>query len=277
MKVELKKSEQYKEKYMSYQTDGKTILGLLQKNEAFRALAMSGDYIYVDGCLCLNDRKYILTKGKGDPELSVYACEHPEECCLDLRTFQKKKETSLSKGKKKGKQGAPFPINGRIYLAARYLKTRKELPKISKDYSRYDIPLQIRSAESKKYVEEIWEVRQLMPNPFPDALKFLCEWTEMSNVDISLASGVSESTISRLKSNEDYKKEKKTLVKICLGMQLPPVLSLDLLSKAGIDLIRSTSKEDASYLFLLDFCYEDSLDTCEKHFHTQTGGSLKEK
>lgn len=148
---------------------------------------------------------------------------------------------------------------------------------MSKDYSRYDIPLQIRSAESKKYVEEIWEVRQLMPNPFPEALKFLCEWTEMSNVDISLASGVSESTISRLKASEDYKKEKKTLIKICLGMQLPPLLSLELLSKAGIDLIRSTSKEDASYLFLLDFCYEDSLDTCEKHFHTQTGGSLKEK
>lgn len=59
-------------------------------NLDFRKLIDSGKYVYVDAHFCINDTKYILQNQAGFAELTDYARQHIDECCLifDIKARQ---------------------------------------------------------------------------------------------------------------------------------------------------------------------------------------------
>ena len=51
----------------------------------FKKLLDSGQFIFVDRHLVLNDKKYIARNQSGNATLSEYALSHMDECCADIQ------------------------------------------------------------------------------------------------------------------------------------------------------------------------------------------------
>ena len=98
----------------------------------------------------------------------------------------------------------------------------------------------------------------------------------LPDVDIAKYSNIGKATISRMKNEEDYRMEPKTLVKLCIGLQLPFEISLALFDRANIKLIGSTNKEFRAYVVLLSSCYELPIEDCNIIFFEGTGKQLTE-
>ena len=57
------------------------MFSLYQRSEAFRQRMATGQYVYVDGHVCINDPKYVVQRSTG-PSLKMEALEHIDKCCL---------------------------------------------------------------------------------------------------------------------------------------------------------------------------------------------------
>ena len=51
-------------------------------NSELRKMVDAGKYLYVDAHFCINDSKYVRQNDYGVPELTDYARQHIDECCL---------------------------------------------------------------------------------------------------------------------------------------------------------------------------------------------------
>lgn len=76
-------------------------------------------------------------------------------------------------------------------------------------------------------------------------------------------SGVSESTIRRLRSNPSYHTTRTNLFALCIGLQLEPRLQHDLFSKYGISF--TCTPEDVLYELLLNTMYQQPLSAVNQY------------
>ncbi len=56
-------------------------LHLYERNAEYRARIDTGNYVYVDGHVCLNDPRYVI-QGTSGPRMTEWANRHIDECCL---------------------------------------------------------------------------------------------------------------------------------------------------------------------------------------------------
>lgn len=87
-------------------------------------------------------------------------------------------------------------------------------------------------------------------------------------------STVSLSTIKRLSSIEKYKISKGNLTLICVGLQLPPPISLELFKRKSIDLNESI-EENILCKDILTYRYKDDIDSVRKEWE-KIIGQIKE-
>ena len=71
-------------------------------------------------------------------------------------------------------------------------------------------------------------------------MKLLLNWKGMSNLDLGVAINRDERTIRRIVNGENVP-SLETAVLICLGLNLPPIISSKLLDSLGVKLIPSKS------------------------------------
>ena len=96
---------------------------------------------------------------------------------------------------------------------------------------------------------------------FGNTLVSLMEWSGVSEYELSEHSHISNKTIQRLRNTAVCTSEKRTLVALCIGMQLPPAVSRCFLQVAGITL-GCTSAEDIAYDHILSGYYRSGIAAC---------------
>lgn len=118
-------------------------------------------------------------------------------------------------------------------------------------------------------VKEISEILRSLPGTFSGSLvqhMTRKKYTVESLAETSLASS---KTIQRMRSDESYTPKLGTIVAICIGLQLHPVLSADLIRKAGLSF--KYTEEHTAYLFLLSTHFHSSIYDCNRHLERSLG------
>lgn len=65
-----------------------------------------------------------------------------------------------------------------------------------------------------------------------------------------------------MRNDEYYSATLENVVAICIGLQLHPIFSKDLLKKAGLG-FKNTEKQ-ITYQLLIDSCYNESIHYCNE-------------
>jgi len=208
-----------------------------------------GLFLFVDSHFCINDPKYITYDGFGNPHLTDYARYHMDECCLvfDLsidspaNSYQKEFfwECVLCRD-----------VNSDIVFVANYCEL---------DQNR---TVQERAKTMAAYNQEISSVLHRLPSGFPDALVELMRWREITVEGLAEAANLSPKTIQRLRNDPDYVSSLETVVSVCIGLKLPPILSRALIGKSGFSL--KGTETHVAYDFLLTGYYTSSIFDCNE-------------
>jgi transcriptional regulator with XRE-family HTH domain len=214
---------------------------LLELNPYFNELLSSGMYLYVDSHLCIKDPKYI-TNLDGVNHLSPFAWNNISKCCLKFKVTYKNN----------------FNFSNMSFL--RTANTVKPKYQFLVD-GEYQDELSIEAL--KKQNISIKEELSGLPNNFGDALKKLMENRGITVEALASDSNVSEAQIKRLRNNEEQGTKPVTLVKICVGLQLPPLVSRTLLLKKSVTLTPNT---DLNILlnFILDAMFREKVYKIEE-------------
>lgn len=227
-----------------------TALNRLVSSELFSQQLKSGRYIYAERRICLNQPKYIQWDGTM-ASLTAYAREHQDECCLLLSDYPKKKcdqrvaFTSRSKC--------------RVALRCRCFKMRA-----------YNKPAHNRVAHFQRLTKSIDTVTVLtesLPNNFSQMLDKLIESKGVTEEDLAESSRLSVKTIQRLRNHEPKSVTLETVLQLCIGLHLHPILSEYLLRAAGQRFM--DTKLHTMYKFLLYTCYEYPVETCNDLLESQ--------
>lgn len=191
------------------------------QNKHFRELMDSNRYVYVDSHYCLNNSKYVTMIEFGVYEMTDYAYQHMDECCLvfDL-SYSSDCHKSIS-----------------ITSFNEYIMYRgKAITDIKVDFSDY-LNVVGNNVEVKDghIFQELHDLMDSLPRSFSNTLVFHRERKNITQEDLEEASQVSVSTIRRLETKPDAAHNLEKLMSIALGMKLYPDLSFDLIDKSGAD------------------------------------------
>ncbi len=185
----------------------------------------SGNYIYVDGHVCLNSTKYI-ERVDGLTKLTDYALNNIDECCLKFKYTLKSNVSS--------------PITKELFLC-RLLSHIKGTIQFVNPFTGKKVE-DIDSKDWRGDLDKLSDFMSKLPNSFGGTLKEIIKEYCGTQANLEKYSGVDISTIEKLCSGKNTNPKRKTLLRICIGMRLDPILSEDLFKKAGIDLSASTQE-----------------------------------
>ena len=223
--------------------------GLIQyaANLEFRNLIDTGKFVYIDGHYCLNDPKYIEDNGFGTVEMTPYALAHMDECCL---VFRRKSTPNPDYGVKQYKECVLFQNA--------VAKTLTEFAFEPTDQSKEMAAMLAEINEAK----EAAQILAQLPRSFSPALINLMDWRKTTNEELAAKAQVAAKTIQRMRNsaNQDHKKE--TVIAVCIGLQLFPDVSMELLNLAGFAL--KYTEQDILYRKILNTRYKSSVHDCNE-------------
>lgn len=216
-------------------------VALLELNPSFKELLSTGMYLYVDSHLCINDSKYIDNTGR-ENHLTSFARNDISSCCLKFKVNYENN----------------FKFSNMSFLrTANTVKPKYQFLVDGKYQDGYN------KKAYKDYSDSINKELSELPNDFGAALKKLMENRGVTVETLAYDANLSEAQIKRLRNNEEQKTKPSTLVKICVGLQLPPMISRVLFRKKGLDLLHNT-EQNILFNFIIDTMYRDNIYDVEK-------------
>ena len=218
-------------------------------NPDFRKLLDSGRYVFADGHVCLNDERYVRAAANG-LRLTAWANAHVDQCCLRFVS---------------------------VYEPCGFSDYRFSCLNSDEEYNRHYIAFaeEDDALSAREKLEHMTRVLDALPDAFPQALSFLMEQTGVTEEALEERSGISVSTISRLRRKERANYSLDQVVALCVALRLPPWLSGELLARAGLMLRRT--KQHRAYRLILDCMFMDSLDTVQNFLKASGCEPLKLK
>lgn len=217
------------------------------RNENFREIMDSNRYVYVDSHFCLNNSKYVNMVEFGVYEMTDYAYEHMDECCLVFDIFYKsdrKKDISIT------------TFNDYIMYRG------KASVEIEVDFSDYlmivNETIEIQNGEIFK---ELAKIKEELPGSFPKTLVFHRTRKKLTQENLEELSYISVATIRRLETTHEAKRSIETMMALSLGMKLYPDLSFDLINKSGTS-FRDEMPTHSAYKMVLRNFYHLGADKC---------------
>jgi hypothetical protein len=218
-------------------------------NSDLRSCLQAKIIVYANGFFVINNKKYTYKDPvTGKQELTDYALEHMDECCLIFDAERKAKHT----------------FDDRYYsmcFLCRTLASQDAYTRTVKqnDFNNRQLRRAVELCDVLEENREALEVVSQLAGEFKDMLKVLMEKYGYSNREMKKQTGIDDHKIAAFL---DGTKEpaKNEVIAIVAGMQLYPVIAEHLISKSGITLITMNEK-DAMYHFLIHQCYEEGLDS----------------
>ena len=200
----------------------------------------SGQFVFVDRHLILNDERYVVRDQTGNAMLSEYALSHMDECCI---VFTK---------------GYSYQSK---YQGVRYYSQFMRNSALVENQVEYSFELnahnttlleQIKNAKSRS------EALRRYPGSFAETLVALQKDRKLSNKQLADRSLVGEKTIQRLRNDEVYPTSVQTVLALCVGLQLPLPEAEMFLAKTDFKL-NSMKGEGYVYQCVLAACAENSI------------------
>ena len=217
-------------------------------NQKLQNYTQRGDFVYVDSHVCLNDPKYITRNSHGEFEMTDYGRLHIDECCL---AFKLKVKHANKYGEQFYKECVLYrDANSGLHFEAQFA------PENSKTV--LDKANAIAALNS-----DVDEILSVLPTSFNASLVKLMDWVEISVEELAENSKLSSKTIQRMRTQADYNVGLRTVIAVCIGMHLHPVLSQHLLNAAGLS-FRYNVPEQAMYHFFITAFYMHSIDECNE-------------
>lgn len=216
--------------------DRANVYAIYKSDENFRSHIHSGDYIYADGHVCLNDHRFIRNTTSG-VRLTPWANAHVDECCLRFI---------------------------HVYEQCGIAEYRFGALNSDEEYNRHYFAFAENKGEltGKEKFAAMTQILDAMPNSFPGALTYLMKQARITIEDLEGRSHISGRTISRFRTDDNREYTIDQLIALCAAMNLPPWLSRNLLQRAGFTL--RTSKQHQAYQFILDCLFMDSVDDVQR-------------
>lgn len=220
-----------------------------ENNPVFRERMDSGHYVFADGHVCLNEESYVIDTPLG-LRLTAWANAHVDQCCL---RFINVYETL-------GLSDYCFGcLNSDEEYNRHYISFAEDANELS----------------AKERLEHMNRVLAALPDSFPEAMDFLMRSSKVTTEQLVERCGLSESTITRLRTKESDNYKMDQIIVLCVALHLPPWLSSEMLNKAGL-ILRST-KQHRAYRLILDCLFMDSIDDVQNFLVASGCSKLKLK
>ena len=211
-------------------------------NTALATVIADNEYIFVDSHFVLNTPLYVEKDLFGNTSLTHYARNHMDECCL---VFNLTMKTSVSENYHTEcflNRDKSSEITFEAHYSAKSKNAANQVQMI------------------KDYNADLLAIARKLPMNFSGALDALIGWSEMTEEELAEAADMSEKTIQRLRNSEPDNVSIETVVQLCIGMKLPPVLSGCLIRASGKNFMMT--EQHIMYQFLLNSCYHMSINEC---------------
>lgn len=227
--------------YQTFDISFDELLHLRKTNSNLRDMLSTGEFLYCEGHLCLNREEYIQIGNDNRPHLTDYARSHMIECCI-LFTRHKFLRYDYQTGVLHDSEpiinyaeiGAHFEFIGNIIDPLERAKKRNAI-------NRY------------------------IPNFFSDLLVFHMSRLRIMEEDLEEFSGVSVSTITRYRTQNDYNRTEPKLLALSVGLSLEPDFSRDFLKKGGYSFDKDTVVIDMIDI-MLDTMYKEPVEVWRNYF-----------
>lgn len=200
-----------KVKKSTYQVGILDLVDEFASNPDFKKVFLSGLYVYVDRCLCINHPKYVQYNKQNQAVLTEYAKKNKAECCLIFDVTMMMPKDGMTQ------QTVPITQTSLSSLSGANKEVQANASSLSGTGNEAD---------------ETERIQRLLKNNFPESLKALMKYKGVTEESLAEALGVSSKTIQRLKKEPEVKRAAITAV--CVVMNLNVVVYLDLLNVAGL-------------------------------------------
>ena len=220
-------------------------------NEEFKRLLNSGKYVYIDAHFCINDSKYIRRNESGYAELTDYARQHIDECCLVFDIKARKNDRYSAKHYTEC-------VLFRDVISDKIIETKYSNSASNLQIDDRAEALRCIGAEAKTTKDIMCELPPTFPGTLLHHMKRLGVTVEV----LAERSQLSAKTIQRMRGNVKNDAKLPTVVAICIGLQLNPILSLDMVRKSGNVFI--IDEEHLIYQLLLTTYYQNSIYECNE-------------
>ncbi len=239
----------------SFVIDNAGIETLCSENAAFKQLLDAEYFVYLGYVVCVFDEKYVREAtdeekqwNGSDYELTDYAREHVDECCLIFDW------ESISGGKDDG------GFYGQCYLS-------RDITVDNRIEHKYDPLFQNNqsveemakaAADYKAMYAEEERILEETPNNFSEALVYHMDRKNVTVDDLAASSGLSTTTIKKYRSGK-VTPNIDNIMAVFIGMNLGTTYCEDLLDLAEITLSKRTDKGKA-YRTLIQEYTDGSLE-----------------
>lgn len=221
-------------------------------NQEFRKILDSGKYIYVDAHFCINDSKYVRLNDEDFAELTDYARQHIDECCLIFDVTARKND----------RYGAQYYKEAVLFRDA----VSEKIVELKYSQSEKNKATVERAEELSKIggeAKQIASIARALPPTFADTLVAHMKRQRCTVEKLAEYSQVGTKTIQRMRNEVDYSTSLGNVVAICIGLQLHPIFSTDLVSKAGFT-FKQFDEEHVIYQLLLSTKHQCSIYECNE-------------
>lgn len=206
----------------------------------FKKLIDSGQFVFTDRHLVLNNEKYIARNQAGNATLSEYALTHMDECCV-----------VFSKGYSYQSKYQGVKYYTQFMRNAAPVENQVEYSFELNTHNRTLLD-QIQNAKRRS------EALRKYPGSFAETLVALQKERKLSNKQLADRSLVGEKTIQRLRNDEEYPTSVQTVLALCVGLKLPLPEAEMFLSKTDFKL-NSMKNEGYVYQCVLAASAENSI------------------
>ena len=201
----------------------------------------SGRFIHAGGMFVINDPKYVHIQDNVEAELTEYALEHVDECCL---VFDR--ETRVSKHYDDSFYRICFlcrDADSKSFVEAKYNPRESQ----NEDVVKRAQEMSTIMAEAKRVAEILAE----MPSSFCGTLDYHIKRRDYTNEKMEECTGISSRTIQDYRNKRDAKPTLPSVLALCIGLNLHPVFAYDLITKAGYNIMIPV-EENLVYRYLID-------------------------
>lgn len=207
---------------------------ILSRNKKLLKAYTTRRIIFVENHLVLNSSEFV--EGSGQKiRLTENARNNLHLCAFKFRM------TFLQFGIN---QYDEMPYRGDILYRTAESRLRPEVI-----YADTNMSLEEKAATMKTRTLDLNTVKKKIGGDSTASFKAVYEWAEMNEKEVAENSWTDIRTIRRILNDADYQPKKDTLIRICIGMQLPEKVSIPLL-QVMVGGLRNTPDDEACIVFL---------------------------
>lgn len=220
--------------------------------------------VHVNKMLVCNHSKYVVLSDDGYYELTDYALEHADECCMVFETKRNSKRQSA--------YYSDAAVLNRDFMADDF----KEVMCDTRTKQNHDILKNAdQGQEIKEQLEEYLAFYKTLPSDFGGTLKAHRnrKWNEIKELikepdsdynnltqeHLAERSMVSQGAIESYEGGDAENIKLGTVLSICASLRLHPLFMIDLIQKAGYNLFNG-SLANAFYLYLIFYHHMESVE-----------------